>query len=101
MIGCVRTLGTASVAVVGLLLTAGAASAQIFQDNVLEYRYGTTFREPTNPLDIAKSIINYTHVDGYRWGSNFLSVDYLISDGNDPANLGEGAREIYAAHAMA
>ena len=97
--GCVRTFGTTSVAVVGLLLTAGAASAQIFQDNVLEYRYGTTFREPTNPLDIAKSIINYTHVDGYRWGSNFLSIDYLISDGNDPANLGgEGAREIYAVY---
>ncbi len=29
------------------------------------------------PLDITKSIINYTHVDGYKWGSNFLSIDYL------------------------
>ena len=78
---CVRTFGTTSVAVVGLLLTAGAASAQIFQDNMLEYRYGTPFKEPgvANAADITKSIVTYVHVDGYKWGGDFLALDILMS----------------------
>ncbi len=94
-----RTIGLGLAVAAASLTTAGGANAQIFQDNVFEYRYGTRFREPTNPQDITKSIINYTHVDGYKWGSNFLSIDYLISDSTDPANNGgEGAREVYVVY---
>jgi hypothetical protein len=94
-----RALGIGAVAAASLLLPTGGANAQIFQDNSFEYRYGTRFREPGNTQDIEKNIVNYTHVDGYKWGGNFLSIDYLMSAGNDPANnFGDGAREIYAVY---
>jgi len=54
-----------------------------WMDNSLSYRYGSQFREPFNTRDIAKSIVNFTHADGYKYGTNFLSVDYLMSDAND------------------
>ena len=48
-----------------------------WMDNSLSYRYGTQFREPFNSQDITKNIVNFTHADGYKYGTNFLSVDYL------------------------
>jgi hypothetical protein len=92
-------LGIGSVTAAGLLLPASGANAQIFQDNALEYRYGTAFKEPgvANGANITKSIINYTHVDGDKWGSDFFSVDFLIS--SLPDNSGSvpttGAQEVY------
>jgi nucleoside-specific outer membrane channel protein Tsx len=100
-------LGALAAAAFGLALPAGPAQAQIFQDNSFEYRYGTRFKEPgtANGADIEKSIVNYTHVDGYKWGSNFLSIDLLMSAGNDPVHdqpgsgaSGEGAREVYVVY---
>jgi hypothetical protein len=85
-------------AIFGLTLPPGAAQAQIFQSNSIEYRYGTAFKEPgtANGDDIEKNILNFTHVDGYKYGSNFFSVDLLMSAGNDPANNGsQGAQEVY------
>jgi len=62
-------------------------------DNAASYRYGTRFREPFNPQDIAKNIVNFTHADGYTYGTNFLSVDYLMSDDVD-----SNARETYVVY---
>jgi nucleoside-specific outer membrane channel protein Tsx len=59
----------------------------------VSYRYGTRFREPFNPQDIAKNIVNFTHADGYAYGTNFLSVDYLMSDDVD-----SNARETYVVY---
>jgi len=60
------------------------------------YRYGTAYREPTNPSDVTKSIVQFQHVDGYKYGSNFLNVDTLLSDSKDPAaGGGSGATEVY------
>jgi hypothetical protein len=93
---CLGALAMAAGAVISLGVLAGPAQAQIFQDNAIEYRFGTQFQEPANGKDITKSIANYTHVDGYKWGSNFLSVDILFSDSTDPvANGTDGAQEIY------
>jgi len=67
----------------------------------MELRYGTRFKEPStdNGGDIKKDIINYTHFNTDKYGSNFLSIDALFSDGNDPAHNGtKGATEIYGVY---
>jgi hypothetical protein len=95
-------LSSVGAIVVGLTGAAGGAQAQIFQDNALEYRYSTRFKEPgtAGGADIAKSIVNFTHVDADKWGSDFFSVDFLFSAGNDPAvgTTNVGAQEVYAVY---
>jgi hypothetical protein len=96
---CLGALAVASAAAFGLALPAGPAQAQVFQDNTVEYRYGTAFKEPgvANGADIRKSILNFTHVDGDKWGGDFLSLDILFSAGNDPTvgTTNVGAQELY------
>ncbi|MGZ5179713.1 MAG: outer envelope protein [Ramlibacter sp.] len=60
-----------------------AASAAEWSDTSISYRYGTKFQEPYNGQDIKKNIVNFSHVSGYKYGSNFLSVDLLDSDNKD------------------
>lgn len=88
-------LGTAT-------LTAAAAD---WSDTSVSYLYGNRFRESYIPFnrnlsepDISKNIINFTHVDGYKYGGNLISIDLLKSDHNDPASGGstEGAHDVYA-----
>ena len=73
------------------------AAAEDSSDTFIGYRYGTQFREPNNPNDITKNILQFTHASAYRYGSNFLNVDYFKSDSSDPANGPDsgGAVEIY------
>lgn len=85
-----------------LLLALGstASHAAEWSDNSVSYRYGTSFHEPANDKDVTKNILNFTHVSGYKYGSNFFTVDMLKSDKNDPANNGGGgAQELYAIYA--
>jgi nucleoside-specific outer membrane channel protein Tsx len=72
------------------ILTLGAATAGMQQANALDwsdtsvvYRYGTKFAEPYNTQDISKNIVNLTHADGYKWGTNYLNLDVLNSDKTD------------------
>ena len=67
-------------------------------DTFIGVQYGTKFSEPFNRNDIAKTIATFGHASGYKFGSNFFNIDYLMSDKNDPAFAGanHGAREIYA-----
>ena len=67
----------------GAALVLGQAVAADWSDTSIGYRYGTKFREPFNSQDITKNIVNITHASGYKYGSNFLNVDLLASDGND------------------
>ncbi|MES2261027.1 MAG: outer envelope protein [Pseudomonadota bacterium] len=69
------------------------ASAADWSDTSIGYRYGTKFAEPFNTKDIDKHIINFTHVSGYQYGSNFFNVDLLNSDGNDSS-----AQEAYVTY---
>ncbi|MBS0451903.1 MAG: outer envelope protein [Proteobacteria bacterium] len=89
-----------------LLAWAGAfslpsiASALEWSDTSVGWRYGTQFGEPFNPNDIAKNIFSLTHADGWKYGSNFLNIDWLISDDKDPKDCTGGvctgkAQEIY------
>jgi nucleoside-specific outer membrane channel protein Tsx len=91
-----------SLSALSLLALAHTAKASEWADDSISYRWGTTFREPgvTNsagdPKNIAKSILNFSHVDGYKYGGNFLSVDMLLSTTADPAvGNGDGAAEVY------
>lgn len=59
-----------------------------FVDDVISYRYGTSFKEPgvNNGNDIEKSILNFQHFNTDKWGSNFVDIDFLFSTGLDPVN---------------
>ncbi|QGZ40321.1 nucleoside-specific outer membrane channel protein Tsx [Pseudoduganella flava] len=83
-----------------LLAACGAAHAADWSDTSLSYRYGTKFAEPYNEADITKHVVNFSHVSGYKYGKNFFSIDYLISDENDPSAVGSrsGAHEAYAVY---
>ncbi len=86
--------------ILGVALLLGcsvAAAAEDPGDTFIGYRYGTRFREPNNPQEITKDIVQFAHASNYRYGSNYLNVDYFKSDGNDPANGpgSGGAVEIY------
>ncbi|HSW20278.1 MAG TPA: outer envelope protein [Ramlibacter sp.] len=70
-----------------------AACAADWSDNSISYRYGTKFQEPFNGQDIKKNIVNFSHVSGYKYGSNFVSIDLLNSDSTD-----FGAQEAYVVY---
>ena len=72
---------------------AQTASAFDWMDNSVGYRYGTKFAEPYNTQDISKNIVNFTHSDGYKHGTNFLNVDVLMSDNKD-----DNATEVYVTY---
>ena len=76
------------------------ALAVDWSDTSIGYRYGTKFSEPFNNKDISKNIVNLTHVNGYKYGTNFLNADFLFSDKNDPKNVGSdsGAQEAYVVY---
>jgi hypothetical protein len=83
---------------VGLSL-GSSATAATWSDTYLGYKYGTRFSEPFNANDIKKHVLTFGHASGYKYGSNFVNIDYLMSDKNDPQHFsanGDGAREVYA-----
>jgi len=89
-----------SAAVAAALFAAcGAASAAEWSDTSIGYRYGTAFHEPFNTQNIQKDIFFLTHVSGYKYGTNFFNVDFLMSDSKDPSTVGgSGAQEAYVVY---
>lgn len=89
-----------NIALVLLAAMAAGAQAADWSDTAMTYRHGTKFSEPYNTKDITKNIIGLTHVSGYKYGTNFFNVDYLMSDSNDPAykDAKTGATEVYAVY---
>jgi nucleoside-specific outer membrane channel protein Tsx len=85
------------VAILGLSASAQAAE---WSDTSLSYRYGSQFAEPFNDKDISKHIVNFSSVSGYKYGKNFVSVDFLLSSQDDPSSAGshDGAHEAYAVY---
>ncbi|MBB3212547.1 nucleoside-specific outer membrane channel protein Tsx [Herbaspirillum sp. Sphag1AN] len=59
------------------------AHAEEWSDNSLSVRYGTQFAEPYVGDGIAKTIYNFTHSGGYKYGTNFFSIDMLMSNAKD------------------
>ena len=78
--------------VVAILAAAScAAQAADWSDTSLSYRYGTKFAEPFNGQEIAKNIVNLSSASGYKYGKNFFSVDFLLSNEADPSSAGAAA----------
>ncbi|MBC7454884.1 MAG: outer envelope protein [Massilia sp.] len=77
-----------------------AVHAADWSDTSMSYRYGTQFAEPFNNQDITKSIVNFSNVSGYKFGKNFVSVDFLLSSEVDPSSAGAatGAHEAYVVY---
>jgi nucleoside-specific outer membrane channel protein Tsx len=73
---CAAALATAAFA----SLPAAAAD---WSDTSVGFRTGNRYAEPFGANDIHKNIVNFTHVDGVRYGTNFLNVDLLQSDSKD------------------
>jgi nucleoside-specific outer membrane channel protein Tsx len=84
------------------LLAAGACASHAadWSDTSLSYRYGSKFAEPYIDADISKHVVNFSNVSGYKYGKNFFSIDFLLSDENDPSAVGarSGAHEAYAVY---
>lgn len=92
---CIATRSLAATLLLGGLV-AGGVQAATWSDTFIGYRYGTQFTEPSNPRDIEKHVLQFTHVSGYSLGQNFLNLDVLQSDSVDPASGGDsGATEAY------
>lgn len=88
---------------IGAIITgclASAANAADWSDTYVGYRVGDKFHEPCcKTTDIHKDIFSFTHVSGYKYGINFFTADFLMSDSNDPAaGGGGGAQEVYAVY---
>lgn len=83
-----------------LALGSLAAHAADWSDTSISYRYGSKYAEPFNGEDIHKNILNFSHVSGYTYGTNFFSADLLMSNKTDPSSPGSsnGAQEVYAVY---
>ena len=92
-----KTTKTIAFAVLaGATLASGAAQAATWSDSFLGYRYGTGFREPSNTKEVRKHVLQFGHASGYAYGQNFLNLDVLQSDKNDPSSGADtGATEFY------
>ena len=91
----------ASVSIGALLIAAShAALAETWSDTSIGWRYGTAFAEPYESNDIHKNIVDLKHSGGYKYGTNFFNVDFLMSNAKDPAgaNSKDGAQETYVVY---
>jgi len=83
-----------------LAATATQAHADGFTDTWIGVRDGTTISNPgaeKGGRDVNKVITNFGHFDAGAYGSNFVNLDILLSNPNEPAaNSPGGSTEFYA-----
>ncbi len=89
----IKSICAGVLAVLASMAVLQQAQAAEWSDTSIGYRYGTAFQEPFNGQNITKNIFNITHVSGYKYGSNYLNVDLLQSDGTDAS-----AQEAYVVY---
>jgi hypothetical protein len=80
-------------------LTLSAQAAE-WSDTSIGLRSGSAYREPVNSNNISKTIVNLTHVSGYKYGTNFFNADMLMSNNKDSTTpgTGSGAQEVYVVY---
>jgi hypothetical protein len=83
----VRRVTSTTIAAVILAGLAAPSQAADWSDTSIGYRTGNKFAEPFGATDIHKDIIDFNHVSGYKYGTNFFNIDLLLSDGKDPADV--------------
>jgi len=73
-----------------------------FSDNSVGLRDGPTISNPGGEKggrNVNKIILNFGHFDVWDHGSNFLNVDFLFSNANEPANNSPGgSTEVYGVY---
>lgn len=81
------------------LLFSQSASALLWSDNAIGWRYSNDFAEPYknnsdgSRTDITKHIFSFTHSSGYAYGTNFLNVDFLQSSEEKYGGFGSDQNE--------
>jgi hypothetical protein len=88
---------------------AAAQPLFLFSDWQLSYWHEFSGAEPAIGKPIHKDIVTLTHFDVWKYGTNFVNVDFLKSSNHDPAapwggigfpippaGIGQGALEVYA-----
>lgn len=75
---------------------ATAARAEEKSDTSISYGFGTHFGEPYQGKDVTKNVVGITHWSPYKYGSNYIDAQVLMSDKHDPTgpNSTSGAQEI-------
>ena len=94
----------AKLAVLGLVALSSPAAALDWSDNAFRVQWGPAYRETgvlkpgtSDPQDIGKTTLNFTHASGDKLGGTFVSVDMYLSDKYDPAQGSyQGATEVFA-----
>lgn len=73
-----------------------AAQPPSFSDTLVGYRYSSHFSDPGKHQDVAKHILQLSHVSSYWLGQQFINLDVFKSDHNDPRKDSDsGATEVY------
>ena len=90
----------ASLVAAGLIAATGSTFAADFSDTWIAYRYSNGYAEPGIAADVPKNIYTLAHFSGYKYGTNFFSLDILRSLENDPANRNSTsqAQELYVSY---
>ena len=76
-----------------ILGSAGFAHAFEWTDNEVHLLYGTGFREPSAAKDLSREILTFQHINGYKYGRNYLFIDTIFTQAGDPDSTklyGEG-----------
>jgi opacity protein-like surface antigen len=104
------TMGSASAADLPVKATPIVAPAPffLFSDWQISYWHEFSGAEPGVGRPIQKDIVTLTHFDVWKYGTNFVNIDFLKSNNHDPAapwggvgfpippaGIGQGALEVY------
>jgi nucleoside-specific outer membrane channel protein Tsx len=90
-----RTASTAlKICAIAALAMSTVAHAADWSDNEVSLLRGTKFHDNGNDIDISKTILTLQHASGYKYGRNFLFVDFIKS-GSADNNYGEVYGEYY------
>jgi hypothetical protein len=109
--GAVFTLGVSQAVAADLGTIKGPAPAPapffFVNDTQISLWYESNAKEPgvftparPGGVSIAKGVMSITHFDAYAYGTNFVNIDFLKSNNQDPSNgsaigAGDGAMEVY------
>ena len=82
-----------------LAFVAAQAGAADWSDAFIGLTYGTQYKEPGNAAEVKKAIATLQYVGGYKYGTNFFTLDMLkSSDANPARGSARGAQEVYVVY---